>query len=111
MNVTQTQIDEALVKIDNVIYFLGLDVLLDLQRGNLEPCVANNEKYIQLKNYQFILTHTSFATSRQLWLTIQQVNNLTCSFPIRLIAQVFTWIVTNTGLNILTNSNKQIITT
>jgi hypothetical protein len=82
MNVTQPQIDAALLQINTTIYQLSLEVDTTLKQGNIEPCGLDRDRYWQLRMCQFILNQGLPAvaleqlTMKDLWLTIQQVNVL-----------------------------------
>lgn len=82
MNVTQPQIDAALVQIATTQYQLSLEVDTTLRQGNIEPCALDTDRFWQLEMCEFILLQGLPAvalqqlTMQDLWLTIQQVNVL-----------------------------------
>lgn len=83
MALTQTQIDNKIALLNAELAENGVEIANALKKG-CEPCESLFSKSIKLRFEIFILNELSDS---------------------------MTWLITNTGLNILTNTNAKIITT
>ena len=118
MVVTQGNIDEAIQMATNTQIVIYKRVVAELKKG-CEPCKEDFQLFTDLTNAIWLLTNQASLVEREcitendVWLQIQFIRENSCSLPYipRVIVNTLNWLVTNTGLNILTNTNRKIITT
>jgi hypothetical protein len=115
MEVTQVQIDDAIGLANETIAILGIKSAETLLTG-CQPCEDVFTDYNKTIMYKFILGQGLDAVSSgclqmmDLWRVIQEVNTMSSCNPLVVIDN-FNWLITNTGIPIITNEYKKIIVT
>ena len=118
MTVTQKNIDDAIALANTSQRALYLKMQAELEQGK-QVCKEDSQAYnnlnaaLWLLNRGFVSVEQQCVTINDLWEQINFVKQNSCTLPNKptVITNLFKWLITNTGLDILTNNNKQIIIT
>jgi uncharacterized protein YdcH (DUF465 family) len=118
MIVTQQNIDDAIEQANASKEVLRAKIMADLKKGK-ETCKDDLQMYLNLDNAIWLLESAAIFVEQEcintddVWVQINFIRENSCALPKKptVITNVLNWLITNTGLDILTNSNKQIITT
>ena len=117
MIVTQKNIDDAIELANASKRALYIKIQAELETG-CQVCKEDLQMYLNLDNAVWLLESSSIFVEQDcietndVWTQINFIRANSCTLPKKpIVERIFTWLITNTGLDILTNNNKQIITT
>jgi len=117
MIVTQKNIDDAIELANASKRALYIKIQAELETG-CRACKDDLQLYLDFDNAVWLLESSSIFVEQDcietsdIWTQINFIRANSCTLPKKpIIERIFTWLITNTGLDILTNNNKQIITT
>jgi hypothetical protein len=118
MVVTQQNIDNAIEQANDSKRALYLKIQAELESGR-EVCKKDLEMYLNLDNAVWLLDSATIfieqdcIDTNDVWTQINFIQQNSCVLPKKptAIVNAWNWLITNTGIDILTSSNKRIITT
>lgn len=117
MIVTQKNIDDAIELANASKRALYIKIQAELETG-CRVCKEDLQMYLNFDNAVWLLESSSIFVEQDcietndVWTQINFIRANSCTLPKKpIVERIFTWLITNTGLDILTNNNKQIITT